>query len=133
MQHDRRAAHRPFHRLGLAALVVAAACGPFRRNAYDPNAQVVVSFVNQSTDQANVYAVTSSGERIRLGTVMSGQTTSLVLPRTVTALGSAYLTADLLARSATPRTGLLTFVPGDRLTVTLPAPANTLVVTPGRS
>src|SRR2546423_1395977 len=53
-------------------------CGPFHHGP-DDTAHVV--FVNESLDQADVYAVTSGGgDPVRIGTVMGNRTETLTLP-----------------------------------------------------
>jgi hypothetical protein len=112
-----------------ASLLAATSCGRFRPGGNDsPRAQVV--FINESLDQADVYAVSSGGESIRMGTVMAGRTETLEVPSQFVSRGSVNISARLLARSAVLRTGTLSISNGDRLQVRLPLSANVLSVLP---
>jgi hypothetical protein len=89
-------------------------------------------FTNESLDQADVFAVTSSNQRTRIGTVFAGRTDTLTVPREIAARGdNVNIVARLLARSATPATGPVPIHPGDRLVVRLPSDQKLLVVLPG--
>jgi hypothetical protein len=106
----------------------AAACGPFRRSGPpDP----VVIFKNQSSDQADVYAIGSGGEPVRIGTVFAGRTENLRVPQSV--LGGAQR-VNLIARIfASPRvvsSGAFTLAPGDSMAVTLSSDEKILAVLP---
>lgn len=121
---------------GLNALVLGmtilggAACGPLRHGSA-ANPPALIYFTNDSQDQAAVYAVVS-GQRIRIGTVSSNRTDTLVVPGDVAARGvNVNLVARLLARNFAPSTGPLPIHPGDRLSVRLPADQRQLVVLPG--
>ena len=114
----------------LILAVLGAACGPLRHNG-PPPAQII--FVNESLDQADVYAISSSGAQTRIGTVMPGRTETLRVPPG--ALGgdySANIVARILANSRTPRTGPITLNPGDRMQVTLSADERILSALPAR-
>ena len=112
------------------ALLAAAACGPLRRSG-PPAAEII--FSNESLDQADVYAVASSGAQIRIGTVMPGRKETLRIPPG--ALGgdnSANIVARILAKSRTPSSGPITLNPGDRMQVTLSSDERVLSVLPAR-
>jgi hypothetical protein len=113
------------------ALAGAAACGPIHRsNSSQPPA--LLYFTNESLDQADVFAVTSGSQRIRIGTVFAGRTDTLTVPREVAARGdNVNLVVRLLARSATPASGPVPIRPGDHLVVRLPSDQKLLVVLPG--
>ncbi|MFL5579274.1 MAG: hypothetical protein ACJ8AO_02790 [Gemmatimonadaceae bacterium] len=124
---------RPLRRLALfTALVVAAACAA-RNPAADavdaPNPVVV--FNNQSLYQADVYAISSSGSQVRLGTVQPGRRERLRVSNT--ALGGdrqIVVAARLLSRSRTPTSGRIGLLPGDTIEVVLTSDANSLTVLP---
>ena len=117
--------------LALATLVVATACGPFRRN--DPNnPPTLIVFTNQSLDQADVYAVTSANQRVRMGTVMAGHTDTLVVPNDIAARGeNVNVVARLLAGSYMPSSGPIAIRRGESVQITLPVDQKLLVVLPG--
>ena len=109
-----------------------AACMPGARRQAPSSGPAVIVFDNQSLYQAAVYAVPQSGAAFRIGTVPGGRTDTLTVDgAAMPAGGSVRLIADLLAISASPRTGPLTLFPGDHLDVTLPPTANILTVLPG--
>jgi hypothetical protein len=124
---------RPLRRLALfAALVVAAACAA-RNPAADavdaPNPVVV--FNNQSLYQADVYAISSSGSQMRIGTVQAGRRERLRVSSA--ALGGdrqIVVAARLLARSRTPTSGRIGLLPGDTIEVVLTSDATSLTVLP---
>jgi virulence-associated protein VagC len=70
---------------------------------------------------------------VRLGTVFSNRTETLVVPGDVAARGTdVSVIARLLARKITPSSGPLTIQPGDKLSIRLPADLRQLVVLPGQ-
>ena len=117
--------------LGLAlALGVTAACGPLRNRA-TPQERAVISFTNESLDQADVYAVTAT-QAIRIGTVLAGRTEELVVPADIAFRGqNMNVVARLLAQSYRPSSGPISLSPGQRITVRLPMDQRMLVVLPG--
>ncbi len=126
---------RALVRLALAAalLAPATACSVFRGRGGTPQPGARITFVNQTNDQANVFAVATSGESFRIGTVPAGRTETLTLPRSV--LGSGPTVNIVARRLATARgvsSGPITVRPGDAFTVTFPASGNNLAVLPGR-
>ena len=132
---SRRLAIRRVGRLALAAalLAPATACSVFRSKGAPPGPGARIVFVNQTTEQANVFAVATSGESYRIGSVASGRTETLTIPRSV--LGSGPTVNIVARRLATARgvsSGPITVHPGDEFTVTFPASGNTLAVLPGR-
>lgn len=107
-----------------------AACGPLRRGHEGP--PTYIYFTNDSQDQADVYAVFSGSQRVRIGTVFSNRTETLVLPPDVAARGTnVSVVARLLARRGAVSTGPLAIQPGDRLSVRLSPNTSTLIVLPG--
>jgi hypothetical protein len=112
-------------------LLAAAACGPMRRGTAVPPAIVV--FTNESTDLADVYAVSSSGATARIGSVTAGRTESLRIPVTVLGgTGVVNVVARILASSRRPSSGQITLRPGDKIAITLPSTQNILTVLPVR-
>jgi hypothetical protein len=115
-----------------AALLAPAGCKGFlgRGNA-DPQPGARITFVNETTEQASVFAVATSGESFRIGNVPAGRTERLTIPRSV--LGSGPTVSIVARRLATTRgvsSGPITVRPGDEFTVTLPPSGNTLAVLP---
>lgn len=110
-------------------LAVAAACGPFRRESLEE--QTVVTFVNESTRQVDLFAVTPSGS-IRLATVGPNRTEDIRLNASVVGAGSSGINfvARVFPNRAAVESGMVTIIRGDRFTVRLPPSLNFLVVTP---
>jgi hypothetical protein len=117
--------------LGVAIVLAAtAACGPLRRPAAQE--QAILSFTNESLDQADVYAVAGT-QSVRIGTVHAGRTERLVVPPDIAFRGSnVNVVARLLAQSNRPQTGPITLRPGERLEIRLPMDQRALVVLPVR-
>jgi hypothetical protein len=117
--------------LASAGLVTAASCGRLMHHGEDlPTTQVI--FVNQSLDQADVFAVLDAGQSVRLGTVFAGRTDTLSVPYDIVSRGATVtIAARLLARNYAPHTGPLVLTPGQVLQVTLPSSLSTLTVLPG--
>jgi hypothetical protein len=112
------------------AIVAAAACSPFRRGG-SGNPPAVLYFTNESLDQADIYAVSTAGQPVRIGTVFAGRTDTLVVPADIAARAdNVNLVARLLARSATPSSGPIPIRPGNRFQVRLPVDQRTIVVLP---
>ena len=115
----------------MATAVSVAACGPFRRGG-PPDGMVI--FSNQSSDQADVYALGAGGEPVRIGTVFAGRTENLRVPQSIVG-GSDRV--NIIARIfATPRavaSGAFTLAPGDTMVVTLGADEKLLSVLPPKS
>ena len=115
----------------LAAVVIfAIACGPFHRGGPpDP----VVVFRNDSPDQADVYALGSSGEPARIGTVFAGRSDTLRVPLSVTSgANRVNIIARIFPSSRAVFSGPFTVMPGDTMTVTLGADEKLLSVLPAR-
>jgi hypothetical protein len=111
------------------ALLAAAACGPFHLGNRE-RAQLI--FTNESTEQADVYALISSTQTVRLGTVFALRTDTLSVPNSVTDQtgGTTNIVARLLARSYQPSTGTLVLHANDVLRVRLSSDGRNLFVTP---
>ena len=90
-----------------------------------------IVFVNESLNQADLFAVVPGVESRKLGTVMAGRTEELVVPADIVGhSGNLNLVARLLARNNTPSSGPVAFHAGDRLQVRLPIDGKTLFVAP---
>jgi hypothetical protein len=115
-----------------ALLALGAACGPFHMGGPDQSAKVI--FINESLDQADVYASGPDGLPVRVGTVFAGRTDTLTVPATVVGQGgNVNFSARLLARSRIPQSGPVSIRPGDRIQVRLPSDETMLVVLPASS
>jgi hypothetical protein len=116
--------------LASASLVSAVSCGRImHRGADEPAAQVI--FVNQSLDQADVFAVADAGHPVRIGTVFAGRTDTLTVPSDLVGRGAnVSILARLLAHSYAPHTDPLVLSPGQTMQVTLPPTGTTLTVLP---
>jgi len=122
-----------YHRCVAAAAaltITAAACGPFHHGGPAlPDA--VVIFNNQSMDQADVYAVGTGGQPVRIGTVFSGRSEMLKVPAGSTGGGNSVdIIARIFASSRAPRSGPIALSPGDTVLVTLPVDEKMLTVLP---
>jgi len=126
--------HRAAHGLRVIAVGIAlagsSACGAGRHGVSKPP-PAYLYFTNDSQDQADVYAVVSGSQRVRLGTVHSNRTETLVLPGDIVARPNVSVVVRLLARNNTPSSGPLVINPGDKLSIRLPADQRQLVVLPG--
>jgi hypothetical protein len=98
-----------------------------------PGDESYISFVNQSLDQADVYAVVSGGDAVRVGTVLPGATTTLTVPGDLVARGPLDIVARLVGSRRVPRTGPVSFSRGERLQVTLSVDETMLTVLPAGS
>lgn len=129
---NRRAAqHRLLQILLLSAVcVVQSGCRPLRSGG-SQRAEIV--FANESFDQADVYASSDGGRPIRIGTVMSNRTETLVVPSALVGHGTnVNISARLLAKSRTAQSGYIRLSAGDRLQIRLPPDQRSLIVLPDR-
>lgn len=115
------------------ALVLAAgmsACAG--RQRLPSGERAVVTFVNESTTQADLFAV-AGGASYRLGTVGPNRSEELRIPEHIVRAGTGGVNfvARLFPGRGTLQSGIVTILPGDAVTVRLPASLNLLVVTPG--
>jgi hypothetical protein len=110
-------------------VLAAAACGPFHLGNRE---RATLIFTNESTEQADVYAMISSTQRVRIGTVSGLRTDTLTVPNSVTdnAGGTTNIVARLLARNYQPSTGTLVLHSDDVLRVRLSSDGRNLFVTP---
>lgn len=110
------------------ALVVTAACGPFHRGA-EPESVVV--FHNESTDQADVYALAAGGDPTRIGTVFPGKTETLRVPQTITGGANRLnVIARIFPGGRVVSSGPFSIYPGDTMVVTLSSDEKILSVLP---
>ena len=115
----------------IAAMAGLGACGPLHRGGLPPQTATVI-FSNESIDQADVYAVVSGSQAVRIGTVFAGRTEALKVPRDVAGRGlNVNIVARLLAHRNAPSTGPISIGPGDKYAIRLPADQRQLVVMPG--
>jgi hypothetical protein len=115
----------------VAATLSLAACGPFRHGASQPEAVVV--FHNQSPDQADVFALGSGGDPIRIGTVFGGKTESLRVPETVTGgANRVNVIARVFPTGRVVSTGPFSVGPGGSMDVTLTSDEKMMSVLPSR-
>jgi hypothetical protein len=113
-----------------AGVVMLAACGPFHHSS---QADSVIVFRNQSSDQADVFALSEGGAAIRIGTVFPLRTETLRVP--TSALGGSYrvnIIARIFASSRIVASGAFSLGPGDSMDVTLPPEENILSALPSR-
>jgi hypothetical protein len=112
------------------SIVATAACGPFHRGSQPDS---VVVFHNQSSDQADVYAIGSGGQAIRVGTVFAQRTETLRIPISVTGGAERVnIIARIFASSRIVASGPFSLGPGDSMDVTLTPEENMLAVLPSR-
>lgn len=118
--------------LPIAALSLATACGAYHQGEAggDVGTTARLYFTNESIDQAAVYAI-AGGQDVRIGTVMSGRTETLVVPSSIAATGTTVrIVARPLGKSTLASTGPITVTPGQAWKVRLPFDQRTLIVLP---
>ena len=118
------------HAIAGGIVVLSAGCGPFRHSG-QPDAVVV--FHNQSTDQADVYAVGSGGDPIRIGTVYGGQSEALRVPAAVTGgANRVNVIARIFPNGRVVASGPFSIGPGESMDVTLSSDEKVLAALPSR-
>jgi hypothetical protein len=120
--------------LAVALLGAATGCGPFHRGEGEEEEQMraEIEFINESLHQAEVYAVVSGSESIRIGSVMAGRTEVLRVPQQmVDRASSVNIVARPLAQSRSLSTGPISISRGERLQVRMPINGVVLSVLPG--
>jgi hypothetical protein len=124
---------RARHAFALAALVALSACHR-NRSASEieaaSNEPTTIEFKNESLAQADVFVTSTSSGARRIGTVFSGRTETLTIPREIANHGAVNIVARLLARSRAPSTGSIAITPGTHLSVRLPLDEKALYVLP---
>jgi hypothetical protein len=121
--------------LGMSLLAASGACSLFRHNpdeVTEPVEPAQIVFVNESLEQADVFAAAQGGESIRIGTIQAGRTETLNVPQQFVSRGTVIIAVRLLARSGIIRTGPIGISPGDRFQIRLPVNGNVLSVLPAR-
>jgi hypothetical protein len=118
--------------LGVALLGSATSCGPLHRGEGEEEEQhAEIEFINESLYPADVYAVVSGSESIRIGSVMAGRREILRIPQQMIDRASALnIVARMLAHSRTASSGPLSIGRGERLQVRLPLSGPVLSVLP---
>ena len=109
-----------------ALIAVATACGPVRRGSPVPPAPALLFFTNEGLYPADVFVTGPGVSARRVGTVMAGQTDTLVVPADLaTRGGTLNVVARLLGRSAI-QSGPVSIRPGEHYDVRLPLDARLL-------
>lgn len=114
--------------ISLSAALLLTACTPLRHGG-PPDAAIV--FHNDSADQADVYALGSGGDPIRIGTVFAGRTEVLRVPSTAT--GASYrvnVVARIFGTGRVVATGPFTLESGQTMEVRLTSDEKFLAVLP---
>ena len=115
----------------IVALVASAACGPFHRGA---TPAAVVVFHNQSTDQADVYALGPGGDPTRIGTVFAGKTETLrVNDAIIGGANRVNVIARIFPSGRVVASGPFSLGPGDSMDLTLSSDEKMLSVLPSSS
>jgi hypothetical protein len=116
--------------LGASLLAATIACGNVQPGETEPALPAQIVFINESLEQADVYAATPGGETVRIGTVMAGRRATLTVPPQFVARGSVTIAVRLNARSLLLSSGPVAISAGERVQIRLPLSANTLSVLP---
>jgi hypothetical protein len=119
--------------LAVVLLGTSTGCGPFHRGGGEEEEQqrAEIEFVNESLYPAEVYAVVSGGESIRIGSVMAGRTEVLRVPQQIVDRASTvHIVARPLAQSRSISTGPISISRGERLQVRMPINGTILSVLP---
>jgi hypothetical protein len=112
---------RSLRPLALGLLLVAASCGPAVRRGPDPDAATVI-FINDTGEQANVFAVVPGSQPVKLGTIYALRTETFKVPGTVTGRpNGVHIVADMLARRGSRATDPISLPPGSSVQVRLDA------------
>ena len=107
--------------LTLGVLLVGVACGPPRRRGPDPDAATVI-FINDTGEQANVFAVVPGSQPVKIGTIYALRTETFRVPGIVTGRPNGVrIVADLLARRGSRATDPISLPPGSAVQVRLDA------------
>ena len=119
--------------LGAATLGSSTACGPLHHSEDEAEQRAEIEFINESLYPAEVYAVVSGSESIRIGSVMAGRTEILRVPQQMIDRASAVnIVARPLAQSRSLSTGPVSIGRGERIQVRMPINGSVLSVLPSR-
>lgn len=122
--------------LGVSLLAASTACARAHHSEgestepIEPVEPAQIVFVNESLEQADVFAAAQGGESIRIGTIQAGRSETLNVPQQFATRGSVIIVVRLLARSGLIRSGPISIRAGDRFQVRLPVNGNQLTVLP---
>jgi hypothetical protein len=106
--------------LFLATLVLLAACGGGRTLRDGAETATMLEVHNRSTLDMNIYAITDSGSRERLGTVTSLSDARFPIPTRLASLLDLRLAADPVGSPRTAFSDRVTIVPGDTVVLEIP-------------
>lgn len=126
-------AARARHAFVVVALVALSACHRNRTAAEidaTSNEPTTIEFKNESLAQADVFVSAASSGARKLGTVFSGRTETLTIPKDIAMRGTINIAARLLARSRVPSSGTIAISPGTHLSIRLPLDERALYVLP---
>lgn len=130
----------PIHRRFASPLLVAigmmlaitTSCRSTQR-ADDQTLGATLVFVNQSLENAEVYAVTRGASQVRLGMVMQGERQTFEIPARLLRQGANLtIVARTSARARSISSGPVTATSGEAVHVTLPLGATHLIIETGR-
>jgi hypothetical protein len=127
-------------RLAVIALAgTASAAGACHRGSQaeaapaDPREPALVIFSNESSYEAALYAVSSTGRQVRLGTAQPGRKDTLrVSGGGLLLTGSVTFVARLRTLNRSLSSGSFTLAPGQHVAVTVPVDARTLTLLPAQ-
>jgi hypothetical protein len=115
----------------IVALMASTACGPFHRGA---TPEAVIVFHNQSTDQADVYALGPGGNPSRIGTVFAGKTETLhVNDAIIGGANRVNVIVRIFPSGRVVASGPFSLGPGDSMDLTLSSDEKMLSVLPSAS
>jgi hypothetical protein len=106
--------------LFLATVMLLAACGG-GRTLQNGSSETMLEVRNNSTLDMNIYAISDSGARERIGTVTSLSDARFRLPTRLTNLIDLRLAADPVGSNRTAFSDRVTVVPGDVIVLEIPA------------
>jgi hypothetical protein len=98
-----------------------AACGTRTEAPVSPDARAEVEVRNQGFPDMTIYAISATGNRVRLGTVSGNSTQHLVLPSYLVRGGeSLRFLADPIGGKRSPVSEELYVAPGETVILTIP-------------
>ena len=115
----------------IALVVAAASLAGCVHKLIQQEPDPIVIFRNDSPDQADVYAVGSGGDPIRIGTVFAGRSEVFRVPGTIIGGSSRVnIIARMFPGGRVIRTGEFSLPPGESMTVRLTTDEKILSVLP---